>query len=122
MKSGFVRLFLAILLVTAFVGCSSDDEKTIDLSGNWTFTFTGGYSDDPSPWKIIQAGTDITINYDVPGVTMVFLGTCDPSAGTFVATFAAQNQTLSGVSADGAAIDGTWTTSTDSGTFVGVRR
>lgn len=122
MKSGLLRLFLAILLVTAFVGCSSDDEKTIDLTGNWTFTFTGGYSDGPTPWKIVQAGTNITINYDAPGITMVFLGTCNPSAGTFVATFAARNQTFSGASADGTVIDGTWTTSADSGTFVGVRR
>lgn len=122
MKSGFVRLFLAFLLVTAFAGCSSDDEKTIDLNGNWTFTFSSGYSDAPSPWKIIQAGTSITINYDVTGINVVFLGTCDPSAGTFVATFAAMNQTFSGVSADGTAINGTWTTSTNSGTFVGVRR
>ena len=121
MKSVCARLFLVLLLVATVAGCSSDDDA-IDLSGNWTFTFSGGYADEPSPWKIVQAGTDITISYDATGVSMTFVGTCDPQAGTFVATFAAQNQTFSGSSADGTVINGNWAADGDSGTFVGVRR
>jgi len=121
MKRGLPLLLLALLLVAAFTGCSSDD-KSIDLNGTWTFTFSPGYSEGPTPWKIIQSGTDITINYDKPGITMVFLGTYNPDAGSFVATFAAVNQTLSGSSSDGNTIDGTWTADKASGTFTGVRR
>ena len=125
MKFRLVLASLVVLLVAALAGCSSSDDKNIDLNGNWTFTYSGGYSATPMPWQITQSGTQISIVSTIPGITMVFVGTIDPSTGTFTTTFASQNQTFSGQSTDGNLINGTWSAPSfgvmQTGTFVGTR-
>jgi hypothetical protein len=121
-----IRAGLAAVLVAALAGCSSGGGATeVDLSGSWTFTFTGGYSDTPTPWTIRQVDTSISIVSALPGVTLEFTGTCDPSTGTFVTAAASARETFSGHSADGKLITGVWTVADDngvtSGDLTGVR-
>ena len=123
MKFRLALASLVVLLVAALAGCSSSNGKTIDLNGNWMFTVSG--ESKPLPWLITQGGTQISIVSTIPGVTMVFIGTIDPSSGTFEAKFVSQNQTFAGQSTDGKLINGTFSGPSfgvmKTNTFVGVR-
>lgn len=107
-------LLAALVLVLGLTGSSclivdGSSEAPFDFNGVWSFALTGCQGQIANA-TITQRGADFVMVSAGPSETVVWLGTCDPWAGTFTATAAGTwgTWTFSGSATDWDAMAGSY--------------